>query len=930
MVVSGYFTDPNGDVLSYPPPTVDTEGIVRIALAPNEAGDQVLTITPLASGTATITVTATDPGGLSASVKINVTVHPEGMAPPTYDESLDDEIALKPGEQHIIPGADIENAFDESEDESLRFEASGSDDAIVLVTKADDNTVTITALSKVGDARVTITATDEDDLTAKHEIDVAVRVTLKPEAKGTLSAVTLAVGGEPDVIEDVSEYFVDPDVGELTYTATSSDETKVKATAVGIEVTIEPVAATEEPVTVTITARNGEGSAEQTFSVTVVATPPIPNGEIGDQKLMIGESKQITLDTYFTPGARSYYDDLDYSASSDTDKVEAVIARGSNVLIIRGVASGTAIVTVTATDNHNETSDPQKFMVTVTEEEIDAVPLPSITGYLQNDAYPSRGGPQTISLSKYFDGAESYSAGSNDTKILMVSVAGHTLTLAPVPGMHGTARVTVTPINSDSVAGPQQTFDVIVQAEPTLKKEFMSEGVVAFVADDTEATEHTNLNNAVLRLMLDTYITDPDGDDMELKFSTKTNNAKIVAVYDTPTAIATSADTQTERDMPATSLDKATDSKKASVTLRGRTVGAETITVMATDEDGHENEWTFTVTVVSGNSPPTAVAVGDIPAGTIKDLDGDPAATRMDVGDIEKVIDDKLITALFDNGSNGDDFLRGDVLTFDLKVYPNGTLANGIVGASTNTDGTANRLLEKDHASYRAPHEEGKAQVEGNLSTDRWTGSRTSRITVTLTALRGNTADPVLTTATAATDVVAIIATDKFGLSAVQLINVRVNHTMKAEGAQDKPRSLSGTGENGVVATGGSFENKNGVLEVTWDTSTDNARVIELVDDDEGYFHDPDGDSITCSYVRSPAEPPVTDPVTPTPVATVVLNSTNNQLTITPTQSTGTLTVTVTCKETLAGDGSDIEARFGPSVTDTLKVRVTGKTFSQR
>ena len=72
--VSGYFSDPDGDALTFSAVSTDT------AVAAVTVSDLLVAITPKAAGNAKVTVTATDPGGLSAEQTIDVTV-----AEPTTD-----------------------------------------------------------------------------------------------------------------------------------------------------------------------------------------------------------------------------------------------------------------------------------------------------------------------------------------------------------------------------------------------------------------------------------------------------------------------------------------------------------------------------------------------------------------------------------------------------------------------------------------------------------------------------------------------------------------------------------------------------------------------------------------------------------------------------------------------------------------------------
>ena len=89
-----------------------------------------------------------------------------------------------------------------------------------------------------------------------------------------------------------------------------------------------------------------------------------------------------------------------------------------------------------------------------------------------------------------------------------------------------------------------------------------------------------------------------------------------------------------------------------------------------------------------------------------------------------------------------------------------------------------------------------------------------------------------------------------------------------------------------------------------------NERDVVLVATNAGYFHDADGDTLTCSYVSSPKK----DEDAPADIS-----MSGNTLKIEPDDRSGDMTVTVTCK-----DGT------GEKATDTLSIGVEGKNFSRR
>ncbi len=71
MIVSGYLSDPDGDSLSYEAESSDT-AVVTVSMS----GDKVR-VAGVAEGSATVTVTASDPGGLSVAQSFPVKVGPD-------------------------------------------------------------------------------------------------------------------------------------------------------------------------------------------------------------------------------------------------------------------------------------------------------------------------------------------------------------------------------------------------------------------------------------------------------------------------------------------------------------------------------------------------------------------------------------------------------------------------------------------------------------------------------------------------------------------------------------------------------------------------------------------------------------------------------------------------------------------------------------
>ena len=147
--VSLPFVDPDGDALTY-----DVSWSSPSVVTVEAAGGTVVILTAVGVGTATIQVTATDPGGLSATLSFTVTVtpgnqspEPVGTLPPLTIEA--DEAAVT---------VDVAGAFRDPDGDRLTYGASSSRPAVAGVS-VSGNRVTVMPRAP-GSTTVTVTATD--------------------------------------------------------------------------------------------------------------------------------------------------------------------------------------------------------------------------------------------------------------------------------------------------------------------------------------------------------------------------------------------------------------------------------------------------------------------------------------------------------------------------------------------------------------------------------------------------------------------------------------------------------------------------------------------------------------------------------------------------------------------------------------------------
>ena len=461
LSVEKFFSDPDGDRLTYHPSSSD-ESKVFAFWNPNILK---VVLIPKAVGTATITVTARDPGGLEARQTFKVTVRAENRPPVTTRPIDDEKIKLQSGSS---TGVDMRFHFSDPDGDTLTYDPSSSNDRIV--TAEESGSVVWLTPKAVGTARVTVTARDPGDLEAKQTFKVEVFdpnqiKNRPPRTERQIEDQNLTVGG-PRRGLGMGSRFSDPDGDTLTYDPSSSNDRIVTAEAPGSVVWLTPKAV--GTARVTVTARDPGGlTAQQTFGVTVkpagtVNRPPQPVGSIGDLNIDLGHHQKLPVHQYFSDPDG---DQLFYIGSSSDNKivVGVVISPSSGIATFISVNTGTATVTITAKDA-GDVSARQETKVTVH-------PLtpfnrpPRAEGSIENVSLRMGGGTTKLSVAQYFNDRDGdklhYTAISSDTSRVTTLVEPNTDTVVLTPVGAGAARVTIT-ARDRSTFSAEQTVDVTV------------------------------------------------------------------------------------------------------------------------------------------------------------------------------------------------------------------------------------------------------------------------------------------------------------------------------------------------------------------------------------------------------------------------------------------------------------------------------------
>ncbi len=262
--VAEYFSDPDGDALTYTAASSDTTVVTATT-----SDTTVVVVVGVGAGSATVTVTATDPGGLSATQDMAVMILPGNQAPQLTD-SIPAQMIMVGDTVRLVVSAH----FTDPDEDDLTYEAVSSDTGIATALASGD-TVTIGGQA-AGGVSVTVSASDPEGLSASQEVMVTVEMAT-PNRAPTLADDSIPVPAHDLVVDsavvlDLSPYFADPDGDPLIYTAVTSDEAVAMATVDGTTVTTTAVSAMEDTVltvTLTVTATDPEGLSSEPQEVEV-------------------------------------------------------------------------------------------------------------------------------------------------------------------------------------------------------------------------------------------------------------------------------------------------------------------------------------------------------------------------------------------------------------------------------------------------------------------------------------------------------------------------------------------------------------------------------------------------------------------------------------------------------------------------------------
>ena len=368
---AAHFTDPDGDNLVYSATSSDPS---RAAVAVSES---MLTVTGLAAGSATVTVVAWDPGGLSAKQNFAVTI--PNRAPETVDRIADRTMFV--GDAVTV---DATAYFTDPDGEPLVYEAVTSDPAKASVGVTE--TIVAVAGEAIGSATITVSATDPGGLSAEQSFRVEVQTNLASDLvviAPSATPDTVAPGGVFTLQMVVNNRGEGPSSAETTLRYLRLDLQQGTTEEVGTDDIPQLVAGQSSTQSIKVTSPSTVGAYYYTACVNAVANesnadnncsdglqvmvitnrPPRTVGSMPDQRLREGDVHSIDVASYFEDPDG---DDLTYSVWtwSNTGSAFTASVSGSQVEI-KAEDDGFGFMRVVATDSEDPLSAEHQFNVTV-------------------------------------------------------------------------------------------------------------------------------------------------------------------------------------------------------------------------------------------------------------------------------------------------------------------------------------------------------------------------------------------------------------------------------------------------------------------------------------------------------------------------------------------------------------------------------------
>lgn len=339
------FSDPDGETLTYLAQSADS------TVAAVEVGGGTVTISAGLPGSVVITITARDGDDGTAEQVFTVEVinsDPEAAQEiPSFNMEPGQTATFDPSGYFTDPDAD---------GHPLTYTVESSD---VGVAFAGVNNGTVIIWSFLhGVTTITVTGSDPHGGSASSSFEVTVH-NRDPAATKPIPSQEVFVSRSVSI--DGGAFFSDADGDTLSYTASSTDSTRVATEVSGSTLMITGVA--RGAAAVEVTASDGYGGAvSQSFDVAVLNQAPAQAKAMPGRTMSVGQSRIVSAPLYFSDPEG---DQLVITASSTDSAVASAVVFPSNGRVsVTGKGAGTATIKVSVDDARGGRADAE-FPVSV-------------------------------------------------------------------------------------------------------------------------------------------------------------------------------------------------------------------------------------------------------------------------------------------------------------------------------------------------------------------------------------------------------------------------------------------------------------------------------------------------------------------------------------------------------------------------------------
>ena len=443
-----------------------------------------LTITGVATGTSTITLTASDIAGLTATQTFQVTVQ-TNQSPVANDSAfqsaLPANLEILIDQTHEIP---LDGLFTDPEGDDLTVDVESSAESVLLaaVTGSGESAVAVLTARAIGSADLTFTATDTAGNETAETRTIAVVSELSaenepPEVNQAALDAVLPTNNEivlGDHIEmTLTDLFSDPEGSDLTFAVESSDSSVVLLNLASDGVSLFLFADSIGTATITITATDGAGNStplEIEFRVVEEAStenraPVLDRAAFSaalptDNTMQQRNYHELDATSLFTDPDGDAFSVTVSSSNADVLRVSSVSESSTTFLIARSIGSSNLSVTATDTED-NTTTETVSIRVVANESDGENQP-PVLDREAFNAALPAN---NTIPVPEFFeleldtlftdpnpnDSVAEYDVSSSDHSVLLVVLdPGNILTAFARSA--GTAMMTIVARDTEGAA----------------------------------------------------------------------------------------------------------------------------------------------------------------------------------------------------------------------------------------------------------------------------------------------------------------------------------------------------------------------------------------------------------------------------------------------------------------------------------------------